>query len=322
MAALISVILPVHNRPAQLREAAASALSQDHPAVELLIVDDGSTDETPAVARKIAAEDPQRVRVFTQKNMGPGAARETGRRHARGEFIQYLDSDDLLLPGKLSKQAEGLAANPECVASYGPTIYRIEDGPEDFPMRRTGERISTLFPGMLVERWWATVSPLYRASALERVGPWLPLRLHEDWEYDCRLAALGAPLHWCDGPTAVMRGHAGARLSRRKRLDRRALADQAVAVASILTSARRAGVPEDTPEFQHFARRIFLICRNCAAAGLPAEAKQLHLLAGDALRDAGARKRHRLFGSIASRIGWRAAGCASLGLEKFHASRA
>lgn len=317
---LVSVILPVHNRPGQLREAVASALGQHYPEVEILIVDDGSTDETPEVARDLAAENPAHIRVLTQQNAGPGAAREAGRLQARGEFIQYLDSDDLLLPDKFSMQVAGLIANPECVASYGPTIYRDERGREDFPMRRTGERIPTLFPGMLVERWWATVSPLYRTSALERIGSWLPLRLHEDWEYDCRLAALGAPLHWCEDSIAVMRGHLGARLSRTRRLDPVALADQAVALEHILTSARRGRVPEDSPEFQHFARRLFLLCRNCAAAGLDVAARRLYQFSGEALRDPRSLKRHRIFGRVARGIGWRGAGVVSLGAERFMTS--
>src|SRR5947207_15526114 len=95
---LVTTIIPVHNRPRLLGEAVASVLAQTYRPIEIIIVDDGSTDDTPAVVDAMAARHPSVVRAIHQPNAGPGAAREAGRRMARGEFIQYLDSDDGLLP--------------------------------------------------------------------------------------------------------------------------------------------------------------------------------------------------------------------------------
>jgi len=104
---LVTTIIPVYNRAAMLREAVASVLAQTYRPVEVIVVDDGSTDETAGVADELAGDE---VRVIHQPNGGPGTAREAGRRAARGEFIQHLDSDDLLLPHKFALQVAGLVA--------------------------------------------------------------------------------------------------------------------------------------------------------------------------------------------------------------------
>ncbi|MGD0948065.1 MAG: glycosyltransferase family A protein, partial [Candidatus Binatia bacterium] len=97
---LITTIIPVYNRPQLLRQAVASVLAQTYQPIEIVIVDDGSTDDTPQVAETLREQHPDEVAVLRQPNRGPGPAREAGRRAARGEFVQYLDSDDLLLPDK------------------------------------------------------------------------------------------------------------------------------------------------------------------------------------------------------------------------------
>ena len=93
---LVTTILPVYNRAAMLREAAATVLTQTYRKIELIIVDDGSTDETGAVADELAARHPEIVRVIHQANAGVGPARETGRLAAQGEFIQHLATPEAL----------------------------------------------------------------------------------------------------------------------------------------------------------------------------------------------------------------------------------
>src|SRR6516162_4689392 len=106
------------------------------------------------------------------------------------EFIQYLDSDDLLLPKKFEFQVSGLRQCSDCAVSYGKTrFYAYGDRPTDQPWKRTGEQIPTMFPSFLQSRWWDTSTPLYVREVTDLAGPWTELRNEEDWEYDCRIAS-------------------------------------------------------------------------------------------------------------------------------------
>jgi glycosyltransferase involved in cell wall biosynthesis len=304
---LVSTIIPVFNRAPMLREAVASVLAQTHRPIEMLIVDDGSTDDTGAVADELGRAHPE-VRVLHQKNAGVGPARETGRLIARGAFIQYLDSDDLLYPRKFELQVAGLAAHPECGISYGWTRMRHVDGQlEKRPDRRTGVRIETMFPAMLESRIWQTVTPLYRASLVQRAGPWLALRNEEDREYDTRIAAFGVRLHYVEEWLGEYRHHEEKRLSGAG-ADPLVLRDRAIAHAHIYEHARNAGITHDVPEMQHYARELFLLARQCGAAGLATESRTLFELARDASGPARDRRQFRLYAALARVAGWRMAG--------------
>src|ERR1051326_3196890 len=209
---LVSTVIPVFNRAAMLDAAVASVLAQTHRPIEIVVVDDGSTDDTPARADAIAAAHPEVV-VIHQSNAGPGAAREAGRRAARGEFVQFLDSDDLLWPRKFELQVAALERAPECGVAYGWTRLIVNGAIDEKPWKHTGERIETMFPSMLQSRWWGTPTPLYRAAVLERAGGWTSLRTEEDWELDCRIAALGVRLAYVEEWVSDSIFHGGEQLS-------------------------------------------------------------------------------------------------------------
>ena len=151
---LVSTIIPVWNRPVLLRDAVASVLAQTHRPIEIIIVDDGSTDETGGVVDVLRDAYPDVVQALHIANGGPGVAREAGRRIVRGEYVQHLDSDDLLLPRKFELQVAALRSAPDCGVAYGWTRFRHADGRlEKRPWKRSGERIATMFPAMLQSRW-------------------------------------------------------------------------------------------------------------------------------------------------------------------------
>ncbi len=104
---LVSVIVPVWNGERFLAEALDSILAQEYEPLEVIVVDDGSTDGSAAIAQ---ARD---VRYYVQPNRGPGAARNTGVAAAQGELLAFLDQDDVYLPGKIARQVETLADRPE-----------------------------------------------------------------------------------------------------------------------------------------------------------------------------------------------------------------
>jgi len=120
---LVSVLTPVYNYGRYLARTLDSALTQDYPAdrMEIVIVDDGSTDETPDVIAEYSAEHPDRIRAFRQENQGFIAATNATFREARGELWAFLDSDDIWPPEKTREQVEILRRSPEVGAVYSDT---------------------------------------------------------------------------------------------------------------------------------------------------------------------------------------------------------
>ncbi len=307
---LVSTIIPVHNRAAMLREAVASVLAQTYRPIEVIIVDDGSTDDTPYACQKLAREFPPIRHVARRENGGPGLARETGRQLARGEFLQYLDSDDLVHPYKFERQVAALRQRPECDVAYCFTRhYRIGDLPSGRPWKGTGQTVETMFPSFLAWRWWDTPNPLYRRQVCDAAGPWSCLRVEEDWEYDCRIASLGTRLVHCREYLVDVRDHGSARLSRGPAYDPVRLQQRARAHALIYQHARRAGLGPDEPHMKRFARELFLLGRQCGAAGLATESRELYELARAASGPERSRQLDfRLYRAAAACLGWQAAG--------------
>lgn len=108
----ISVVIPVYNGERYLAEAIDSVLAQTHRDFELILVDDGSTDASPAIMRSYAAKDP-RIRIVTQENRGHSGAANRCLAEASCEWVARLDADDIFLPGKLEMQVAALEANPK-----------------------------------------------------------------------------------------------------------------------------------------------------------------------------------------------------------------
>jgi glycosyltransferase involved in cell wall biosynthesis len=248
--------------------------------------------------------------VIHQSNSGPGPARESGRQAASGEFIQYLDSDDVLLPEKFARQVAGLRAHPECGVSYGKTRYRHADGRvEALAWKGSGAKVDTMFPAFLMSRWWDTPTPLYRASVCNEAGPWTDLKLEEDWEYDCRVASTGVQLHYCDEFVVEVRDHDEGRLCKGQAFDPARMRERARAHKVILSLALEAGIDRDSQEMKHFARELFLLSRQCGAADLAEESRELFELAREASGEArGKGWDFKLYGFLASIAGWRRVG--------------
>lgn len=309
---LVSTVIPVRNRPLLLKEAVESVLAQTHRAIEIIIVDDGSADDTPAMADALAAAHPEIVRpLIRNPPLGPGPAREAGRRTARGEFIQYLDSDDLLRPTKFELQIKSLREQPECGISYGYIcVHKHGMPPSTQPFKASGETRGTLFPWILSDRWWNTDAPLWRRSLCDTLGPWCDLRWSQDWEYDGRAGSLKTKLAHVKEFVCDERHHAAnrntipanwmesERLQSRKRF-----------LELIFSHAETAGVGAEDPCRQHFARWVFHITRQAAAAGQTEIAKELFTLAERAAGQiAVTRQGFSLFQMSTRLLGWELAG--------------
>jgi glycosyltransferase involved in cell wall biosynthesis len=294
-----------------LLRAVGSVLDQTYRPIEIIIVDDGSTDQTYQVACKLAEDNSEEIRAIQVENGGPGAARQAGLEICHGDFIQFLDSDDMLLPEKFSSQVAALNEHQDCVASYGKTRYYhigIETPPKHAG-KRTGERFDAMFPAHLRSRWWSTSTPLFRKRACMEAGPWSNLRNEEDWEYECRIAKTGGKLVYVDAFLSDTNLHDGERLSSQGSTDPKKLRDRALAHALILDHARSAFISHEQPEMQHFARELFLLARQCGAAGLGKEAANLFALAQSAsTQQRAAGLDFVVVGAAAKILGWRAVG--------------
>lgn len=269
---LVSTIIPVYNRAEMLEEAVQSVLSQDYRPIEVIIVDDGSTDCTWEAAQRIAVEQKGVVKVKRQQNCGPGVARNNGLTVASGQFVQYLDSDDLIHPKKFSLQVSALNAHPDCDVSYCITDRLELASGERRTWARTAEPNLEILPAFIPKRGWATLTPLWRRSICDRIGPWCDFRVLEDWEHDLRAGFLGARAIHVPHCLATIRDHGGERASGMSSgFTNPLVRDMFRAHESVWF--RMQGCGYDQCNIKHaFSRQMFWISRLCAEFGLIPEA--------------------------------------------------
>jgi glycosyltransferase involved in cell wall biosynthesis len=186
-------------------------LAQTHADWECLVVDDGSIDSTPTVAGRYADLDP-RFRYLPQAHKGASAARNYGLRAAQGEFVQFLDADDLLPPRKLEVQLAFMSAHPEVDIVYGSVRYFRHGNPAalsrsfdmldttDWFMPLYGTGSAVLRP-LLVENRVVIHAPLLRRSVFEAAGLFSErLGAVEDWEFWLRCGIRGQVFKYQDTP--------------------------------------------------------------------------------------------------------------------------
>jgi glycosyltransferase involved in cell wall biosynthesis len=210
----ISAIIPTYNREAWLAEAIESILQQSHPVSELVVVDDGSTDGTADLVRKYPE-----VKYLYQQQRGPSAARNTGAKHASGNWLAFLDSDDRWLPKKLEKQVVFLTENSEFEAVYTNEIW-VRNG------RRVNQgKRHAKFGGWIYEQCLplCIISPssillsrtLWQASG----GFDESLPACEDYDLWLRIAARN-PIGYLEVPLIIKNGGHEDQLSKQWGLDR------------------------------------------------------------------------------------------------------
>ncbi|HUU43234.1 MAG TPA: glycosyltransferase, partial [Planctomycetota bacterium] len=186
---LVSVVMPAYNTGRFIAQAIRSVLRQTWTHWELIVIDDGSTDDTAAV---VATFSDPRIRCISRENTGLSAARNEGIRRARGEYIAFLDSDDLWFPEKLAAQAKILEEDPEAGLTYSNYWFVDEDGVRTGAPRFSFARLADgwCLEKLLVRN--AVLGPttvVLRRSVLDRVGLFhTDLRASEDWDMWRRVA--------------------------------------------------------------------------------------------------------------------------------------
>jgi glycosyltransferase involved in cell wall biosynthesis len=184
----VSVVIPTYNYGRFISEAIESVLRQTYPIFEIVVVDDGSTDNTEEIVAKFG----DKVKYIKQKNGGVGLARNTGVRHSTGEFIAFLDADDIWLPHKIERQVQLLQKDGEVglvtvgmreFGKDGKTITKYQTGQNGW----CAENILLLGAGIAAPG----SSLLIKRDVFERVGGYDEMKdMHpsEDWEFCYRVA--------------------------------------------------------------------------------------------------------------------------------------
>lgn len=183
----ISVIIPTYNAEKTICETIESVCKQTFIDLEILVINDGSTDAT---LENISAINDPRLQVFSYYNSGVAIARNRGIEKATGQYITFIDADDLWMPNKLRAQWEALQNAPEAAVAYSWSDYIDSSSQISHPGQRV-QFYGNVFPHLLVNNFLESGSnPLIRQIAIQRLGGFEPsLVPAEDWDFYLRLAA-------------------------------------------------------------------------------------------------------------------------------------
>ncbi len=192
MKPLVSILIPAYNAQAWIQSTLESALNQDYPNIEVILVNDGSTDQTLAIAKNFEAKS---VKIVDQQNAGGPAARNVAFAHAQGDYIQWLDHDDLLEQRKISEQLKSIDYSPGSrlllSAAFGKFYYCTERAVlSPTSLWRDLTPREYFFAKFNGDRWLQTSAWLISRKLSEMAGSWWEIRSpDDDGEYLCRVVA-------------------------------------------------------------------------------------------------------------------------------------
>lgn len=214
---LVSVIIPTYNRSQLLVEAVESCLNQTYSNIEIIIIDDGSLDNTEKQINYFLQNDwsNKNFIYIKQNNAGASAARNLGIKESKGEYIQFLDSDDLLFPGKIEQQLKALQDNDSIVCScYGLIGKSLRS-----ETKRLGESfhsVTDLINKLISNKVhiMSTPAPLWKASFIKSQQGWREdISFGDDLEYHIRLLSKATNACFVDKELFFVREHEEERLS-------------------------------------------------------------------------------------------------------------
>ncbi|MGN6267191.1 MAG: glycosyltransferase family 2 protein [Ginsengibacter sp.] len=212
MEGLVSVIIPTYDRSTLLKEAIESVIAQTYRPIECIVVDDGSTDDTKKVVEEIGNTVDKNFKLvyIFQENSGSQVARNTGTKESSGDFIQYLDSDDLLYPEKLEKQVLFLNEHLEVDGVFGDWEMGIP-GKKDFIEAWDSEDMITQ---LLMERIIVNFSFLMRREIINKIGEWdINIKRNQEIDFQVRGLLAGANYIHQSQTCGLWRIHSGERIA-------------------------------------------------------------------------------------------------------------
>ena len=210
----VSVIIPSYNCERYIKKTIDSILNQTSNDIEIIVVDDGSTD----VTKDIISSYDSRVKLIAQANAGVSAARNRGIREASGEFICLMDHDDYWFPHKLARQVKEFQIHPEVGVVYSTFIRWYPDhsgcypAPESYDLLSYPDNIDPDYSGwvyhqFLLDCWMLTSTAMFRAEVFEKCGLFKEsLPYSEDWELWLRISRM-YPFIQLRRPTTLYRQH-------------------------------------------------------------------------------------------------------------------
>lgn len=276
----VSVIIPTYNRAWCLREAVDSVLTQEFKDFELMVVDDGSTDETPPLLQEYGDS----IRVLHQRNRGVSAARNAGISGARGDLIAFLDSDDIWLQGKLAFQVEFFNRHPGALICQTEELW-VKNGRRVNPGKRHRKRGGMIFEPSLQLCLVSPSAVMLRRGLFDQVG-FFDERLPACEDYDLWLrVSCRFPVELIETPLIVKRGGHADQLSRAWGLDRHRIESIAKLISgSVLTAAQRRAAESVLKE------KCRVYAGGCRKRGRMAEADRYEQLARDIRNEQRAKK--------------------------------
>jgi len=187
----VSVIMPAYNVAPYIGDAIRSALAQSFTDFELIVVDDGSKDETLQIARTLAFQD-ERIKIVHQVNRGLAGARNSALRASRGEFLALLDSDDLWEPAFLAQQLAILRARPDVDIVTGNGWYLGGAKHGQFARPYPDARPAPNLASMIADEWSVFIMSVFRRQVYTEIGPFdETMRTNEDYDFWLRAAVAG-----------------------------------------------------------------------------------------------------------------------------------
>lgn len=270
---LVSIIIPCYNGEAYVTQAIESTLAQTYPSVEVIVIDDGSTDASLDVICSFG----DRIRYGTGPNRGLSAARNRGIALAHGEYVKFLDADDLLLPDSLARQvAQTAQLSPDTKAVvYGDAIWVDANlgslpGYPHRPRRLDEDPIAHIYGNSPLP-----TCPLHRRSYLQVVGGFDPtiLAYGEELDLHLRLILDGVEFVYSPGPVYYYRQHsAPGRITRLKISKNGPLAQFDVIQRHARLIEKKTGKPLSSEVCRPLARRLWAVGRSILREGFETEA--------------------------------------------------
>ena len=304
MKPLVSILVPCYNAEKWLAETLESALAQTWKNTEIIVVDDGSTDGSLAIAQSFKVKG---IKVISQTNRGASAARNRALKEAQGDFIQYLDADDLLAPDKIERQVSLLEKNDEEYIAAGEWARFYQADTEarfiSQPLWADMSPIDWLLCALEGHWMMHPAAWLVPRQIAEQAGPWNEaLSLNDDGEYFCRVVLASQGIKFCWGSKSYYRSGNSTSLSGTKTRQ----AWESAFLALTLETQNLLKI-EDSPRTRHacatvFQRFIYEIYPHFPDLRSKAEAKVKQFGGSDLTPTGGL-----MYNLLSSLVGWKQA---------------